>query len=145
MANQSSGTGQRYPSPIIAARNLAQLIEQVKLLAQYYATDWKFRPDDPDPGPAFSPMFAHLLGGNIRRLNQVPYKSFLAFLNHFNVELAPAQPAAAHITFRLAEGTSEPVFVEKGTQLAASILGESEPIVFETVRPILLTSARLTD
>ncbi|MBP1932261.1 hypothetical protein J2Z37_002262 [Ammoniphilus resinae] len=145
MANQSVGGGSRYHSPTIDERNLADLTEQMKRMAPFYTPEWRFSPEDPDPGTALSLMFAHLLAGNIRRLNQVPYKSFLAFLNRFHVELAQARPALAQLTFQLTEGAPEPVFVEKGARLAAAVPGEPEPILFETARSVLLTTARLTD
>ncbi|WP_141501584.1 baseplate J/gp47 family protein [Paenibacillus luteus] len=145
MINHGSGMEPRNHSPIIDDRTQAQLIEEIKKIAPYYTSEWRFRPEEPDPGTALSLMFTHLLEGNIKRLNQVPYKSFLAFLNHFNVELAPARPAMAQVTFKLVEGTPEPVLVEKGIQLAADIAGETEPIRFETARTILLTTANLLE
>ncbi|TBL80769.1 baseplate J/gp47 family protein [Paenibacillus thalictri] len=145
MPNQSAGGGTSNHYPVIDERNMARLTEQIRLMAPFYTPEWSFSPDDPDPGTALSLMFAHMLEGNIRRLNQVPYKSFLSFLNRFHVELAQARPAMAQVTFRLTEGTPESVYVEKGTQLAASVPGESVPILFETARPVLLTTARLTD
>jgi len=145
MINHGGGKESGKAVPIIDNRTRAQLIEQMRSMAPYYVPEWRFSPDDPDLGTALSLMFAHLLEGNIKRLNQVPYKSFLAFLNHFNVELAPAKPAVAQITFKLAEGTPEPVFLDSGIQLAADAPGETEPVLFETVRPILLTTAKLLD
>lgn len=131
--------------PVIDERTREQLIRQFGRMVPYYTPEWKFTPDDPDPGTALALMFIHLLEGNIRRLNQVPYKSFLAFLNEFDVDLAQARPALAHVTFRLAEGTPSPVFMDRGLQLAAVVPGDPEPVQFETVHPVLLTTSKLTD
>jgi len=145
MSNIQSGAGPLGGYPVIDERNREKLIEQIRKLAPHYVPEWKFRPEDPDLGTALSLLFVHLLEGNIRRLNRMPYKSFLAFLNAFHVELSPARPALAQVTFELAEGTPEPVYVEKGTQLAAQVPGEAQPVLFETAAPVLLTTARLTD
>ncbi len=145
MTSSNMGSGPLSDFPTIDERNMEQLIEQIKRLAPAYTPEWRFRPDDPDPGTALSLMFAHLLAGNIERLNQVPSKSFLAFLNRFHVELAQARPALAQVIFELTEGTPESVLVEQGTQLAATVPGEAEPVLFETARTILLTTARLLD
>ncbi|MFS0726558.1 baseplate J/gp47 family protein [Paenibacillus sp. 1P07SE] len=145
MKDQRLGGALDQPSPVIDTRNQALLIEQLKKMAPFYAPEWRFSPEDPDPGTALALMFTHLLEGNIRRLNQVPFKSFLAFLNQFHVELAPARPALAQVTFYLTEGTRESVVVERGTQLAAQLPGEPEPVVFETAQTLLLTTARLLD
>ncbi|WP_020620944.1 baseplate J/gp47 family protein [Paenibacillus daejeonensis] len=142
---RAGGTQLDHPYPVIDTRTQQLLIEQLKKMAPFYAPEWRFSPEDPDPGTALALMFTHLLEGNIRRLNQVPFKSFLAFLNQFHVELAPAKPALAQVTFYLTEGTREPVVVERGTQLAAQLPGEPEPIVFETAQTLLLTTARLLD
>ena len=140
-------TGKDFYSniPIIDNRTKTQLVEQMKKMAPSYAPEWRLSPDNPDLGTALALLFAHLLEGNIKRINQVPYKSFLTFLNHFNVALAPAMPALAYLTFKLAEGTPQSVFVDKGIQAAASAAGEAEPVLFETVQPVLLTTAKLTD
>lgn len=143
--NHGSGTDFYSYVPTIDKRTKTQLIQQLKTMAPYYASEWRFSPEDPDLGTALSLMFVHLLEGNIKRLNQVPYKSFLAFLNHLNVELAPAKPAMAQITFRLAEGTPNAVLLDSGVQLAADMPEEEEPIRFETVAPLLLTTANLLD
>jgi len=146
MAIHSKGVGPRSHPPTIDDRNRAALIEEMMRMAPFYTPEWRFRPeDDPDPGSALALLFAHLLEGNIKRLNQVPYKSLLAFLNRFHVELAQARPALAQVTFRLTEGSPEPVYVEEGTQLSAIIPGDPEPVLFETAQPVLLTTARLTD
>ncbi|THF73388.1 baseplate J/gp47 family protein [Cohnella fermenti] len=145
MTKLSSGRGPLASPPTIDERKKEQLIEQIARLAPHYTPEWRFRPDDPDPGSALALMFAHLLSGNIERLNQVPAKSFLAFLNRFHVELAQAKPAFAQLAFQLAEGTPEPVFIERGVQVAASVPGEPRPILFETASAALLTPARLTD
>jgi hypothetical protein len=145
MANNRTGIAPLDRIPVVDDRDRERLIAQIKRIAPFYTPEWKFNPDDPDPGTALALMFIHLLEGNIRRLNQVPYKSFLAFLNRFHVDLAPAQPAVAQLTFHLVEGAPEPVLVEKGTQVAAQVAGDPEPIVFETVGPILLTTANLVE
>ncbi len=146
MASQNSNDRQRMAHyPVIDRRNMERLTEQVKRLAKFYTPEWRFNPDDPDPGTALTLMLTHLLDGNIRRLNQVPYKSFLAFLNTFHVQLAPAKPAVAQVTFTLDEDAPESVYVTEGTQLSAQVPGEPEPILFETMRPVLLTTARLLD
>jgi hypothetical protein len=132
-------------SPTVDQRNAAALIEQIKRLAPYYTPEWRFRPDDPDPGSALFLLFSKLLEGNIRRLNQVPYKSFLTFLNRFGTTLISARPALAEVVFALSEGASEAVYIEAGRQLSATVAGDPNPVVFETSGPILVTPAKLTD
>jgi len=130
-------------SPLIDSRKHQQLIEQLNKMVPYYASEWTFNEQDPDVGSALALMFIHLLEGNISRLNRLPQKSLITFLNHFNVELAPATPAVAQVQFKLAEGTPNAVLIEAGLQLAANVEGSSEPVIFETEQTALLTTAKL--
>lgn len=139
----NTSLGMATQSPLIDTRKHQQLIEQLNMMVPYYTPEWKFNEDDPDFGSALALMFLHLLEGNIQRLNQIPNKSYLTFLNHFNVERAPATSAIAQVTFKLAEGTPQSVFIDKGIQLSANSMDSSDPIVFETSRPALLTTAKL--
>jgi len=145
MTNTRVGSTPGGRFPVIDERTREQLISQFGRMVPYYTPEWKFTPDDPDPGTALALMFIHLLEGNIRRLNQVPYKSFLAYLNEFQVDLAQARPALAHVTFRLSEGTPSSVYLERGVQLAAFVPGDPEPVLFETAHPALITTSKLTD
>ncbi|MFD2114159.1 baseplate J/gp47 family protein [Paenibacillus yanchengensis] len=130
--------------PIVDQRTQKQIIEQLQKMAASYVPEWRFSLDNPDPGSALALLFAHLLEGNIARLNQVPLKSFITFLNHFQVSFSPARPALAYLTFKLAEGTPQEVYVEKGLQIAAISPQQIEPIIFETAGPVVLTPAQIT-
>src|SRR5690606_21829929 len=130
-------------SPLIDSRKHQQLIEQLNKMVPYYASEWTFSEQDPDVGSALALMFIHLLEGNITRLNRLPGKSLISFLNHFNIDHSPATSAVAQVQFKLAEGTPEAVLIEAGLQLAARADDGGEPIVFETERTALLTTAKL--
>lgn len=73
----------------------------------------------------------------INRLNRVPEKNFVAFLDTLGIKLLPAQPATAPITFYLSEGTIENVLIPEKTQTAA---GE---IIFETEKNMVATPSKL--
>ncbi|WP_166240049.1 baseplate J/gp47 family protein [Paenibacillus turpanensis] len=128
--------------PNIDSRDLTDLIKQMKELAPYYTPEWRFTPDTPDPGSALFLLFADMFQENIARLNRVPAKNQIAFLNLLDLTLLPAQPASAYVTFRLNEGTPEPVLVPAGTQVIAA--EDEGPVPFETVHTVLLTPASLT-
>lgn len=75
----------------------------------------------------------------IERLNRVPEKNFIAFLEMLGVKLLPAHAAIAPITFKLTEGTNEPVLIPKRTQVAAG------DVVFETDKNMVATPAKLVE
>ena len=80
----------------------------------------------------------------IQRLNQVPDKNFLAFLDLLGVSRNPPQPARVPLTFTLAQGSVVDAVVPAGTQVAAPPAeGESEPVLFETERELPVVAATL--
>ncbi len=80
----------------------------------------------------------------IQRLNQVPNKNFLAFLNLLGASQLPPQPARAPLLFFLAVGSEVDAIVPAGTQVAAPPAeGEQEPVIFETERDLVVTAATL--
>jgi hypothetical protein len=80
----------------------------------------------------------------IQRLNQVPDKNFLAFLDLLGVSRNPPQPARVPLTFTLAQGSVVDAVVPAGTQVAAPPAeGESEPVLFETERELSVVAATL--
>jgi hypothetical protein len=125
--------------PLIDPRTIADLYDRIKQLAPLYTPEWRFTPEDPDPGTALFMLFADMYYENIKRLNRVPAKNRVAFLNLLDVSLLPARPAVAPVSFLLNEGTPEPVLIPAGTRVNA--VGEDGEIPFETEAAVLLTPA----
>jgi predicted phage baseplate assembly protein len=86
--------------------------------------------------------FAELV---IARLNQVPEKNFLAFLDLLGASQLPPQPARAPLTFSLAVGGTASGVVPAGTQVAAPPLAdEKDPVLFETEAELVVLPVRLS-
>ncbi|MFD2673196.1 baseplate J/gp47 family protein [Marinicrinis sediminis] len=130
-------------TPIIDPRTRQQVIQMVKEMAPHYTPEWRFSPDDPDPGTALAWMVADMLEENIHRLNKLPHKQFVSFLNLLNTSLLSARPAQAHLTFKLNEGTRQPVHIPKGTQVGAAVPGLEESVMFETEKALHVTNAKI--
>ena len=101
-----------------------------------------------DPGAGLSRamvgIFSRLTEIVIRRLNGVPEKNFLAFLDLLGAAPLPPQPARVPLTFTLAAGVVTEAVVRPGTQVAAPPAeGEKEPTIYETERELVVTAARL--
>src|SRR5205807_10189624 len=79
------------------------------------------------------------------RLNRVPEKNFLAFLDLLGASLLPPRPARVPLTFALADTAAAGTVVAAGTQVtAAAAAGEPSPAVFETESELVVTASRLT-
>jgi Baseplate J-like protein len=78
------------------------------------------------------------------RLNQALDKNFLAYLDAVGVSPIPPRSATVPLTFTPVANTPAGAQVPARTQVGATgSEGESEPVVFETLYPLTLTTARL--
>lgn len=102
-------------------------------------------PPAPDsPGHALVRIFARMAEQVAERINQAPHKNFLAYLDLLGVAPLPPQPARVPLTFSLAAGGAADAVVPARTPVAAVPLpGETEPVVFETERELLVTRTAL--
>jgi hypothetical protein len=135
-------------APKIDPRSAADVAQQLQQLLQVYAPDWNevdLVTGAPTGASAaligVSARFAEVL---IQRLNQVPQKNFLAFLDLLGAALLPPQPARVPVTFLLAKGSLVDAVVPAGTQVAAPPgPGEKDPVIYETENELVATAAQL--
>jgi len=129
--------------PKIDKRNFQTLLEEAKRLAPFYVPEWNIASSD-DSGVALLKIFFYMLQEVTHRLNEVPEKNFVAFLDMLGVKLVPAQPSNVPLTFKLATGATN-VLVPELTQAEASATDKREALIFETEKNILATTTALTD
>ena len=135
-------------APKIDTRDAGRIAEQTVELLKHYVPEWKeFNPATDKPegvSSALIHIFARFSEIIIQRLNKAPEKNFMAFLDMLGASLLPPQPARAPLTFTLSAGSAEEGRAPAGTQVAAAPAeGEKEPVVFETERELVVTSAQL--
>lgn len=90
-------------------------------------------------------IFARYFEIIAERLNQAPDKNYLAFLNTIGASQIPPTPATVPLTFtpvnRSADHSQLAMVPAKVKVAAPAAADESEPVVFETLRPMRLTRA----
>jgi predicted phage baseplate assembly protein len=129
--------------PKIDKRTYQDIVNQTEELAKKF-TDWRPRPDGkPDAGMAMIRIFGRMAALVSDRLNQVPDKNFLAFLDLIGTHLLPPQPAKVPLTFSLAQGSPVDALVPAHTQIAAPPAEGQEEVVFETDQELVVTTAQL--
>ncbi|MCA2507761.1 MAG: putative baseplate assembly protein [Microcystis sp. M54BS1] len=142
-------------APKIDKRTATEITQQLQELLLEYAPTWQESEIDPVTGkrlPKKGTISAVLIGTFARfaeiiieRLNQVPDKNFLAFLDLLGASRLPPQAARTPLTFSLAAGSTVDVVVPVGTQVAAPPAeGEKAPVIFETEAELVVTAAQLT-
>lgn len=101
----------------------------------------------PDVGQALIRIFGRMVSLASDRLNRVPEKHFLSFLELIGTHIQPPQPARVPLTFFLVERNEDnpnlETFVPAGTQVAAAASEGQEEVVFETEQDLVVTSAQL--
>lgn len=129
-------------APELDDRRFADLVDEIKTLIPRYAPEWKDH-NDSDPGMAIAKLFAWNTDLTLWRLNQVPERAYIKFLQMVGVERRPASAARTEISFAPARTDVGEIFVPVGTQVAAPA-DETGPIIFETMRPLAVLGATLS-
>ena len=138
-------------APPIEPRTYVDLVAELDTLAEEYTAGddgpgWQA----PEPGGALDAgaalirIFSRLAEIAIARINQIPERNYLAFLDLIGTRPAPPQPARVPLTFHLAAGSQTDAFVPARTQVAAAPLeGDTGPVLFETERSLVVTRSQL--
>jgi hypothetical protein len=116
--------------PNLDDRTWREIVEQARALIPRYAPEWTDH-NPSDLGMTLIELFAWLTEGMIYRLNHVPEKNYIAFLNLLGITRDPPAPATTLLTYRLA-GDTAPVLVPQRTQAATAQTEQTEAILFET-------------
>ncbi|MEV5971711.1 putative baseplate assembly protein [Streptomyces sp. NPDC051921] len=123
------------PSPNLDDRRFQGLVDEAKRLVQRRCPEWTDH-NVSDPGVTLIEAFATMVDQLVYRVNRVPEKSYLTFLDLIGVRLHPPTAAGTDVTFRLSAPQPEPVFVRAGTEVA-TVRTETEPaVVFGTTRDL---------
>ena len=140
-------------APPVDPRTAAAISAQLRELLAIHAPEWHEQHTDPATGQTRSDRLATALIGIfsrfaeiiLHRLNQVPDKNLLAFLDMLGEARLPPQPARVPLTFSLAPGSTADAVVPKGTLVASPPAeGEKEPVVFETEAELVVSAAQLS-
>lgn len=121
------------PVPNLDNRRFQELVDEAKRLIPRYCPTWTDH-NVSDPGITLIELFAWMTEQLLFRLNQVPDKNYVTFLNLIGANLTPAQPARGDVTFRLsAAATPERRTIIPGwTEVATERTDTQEAIVFTT-------------
>ena len=129
------------PAPKLDDRTYADIVAEAMRLIPRYCPDWTNH-NPSDPGITILELTAWMTELILYRLNRVPEKNYLAFLNMIGIRLRSPQPARALITFDLVEGAEKQV-IKEGTQIATAQAADEDTIIFETQNELVVVGAPL--
>ncbi|RPI77313.1 MAG: putative baseplate assembly protein [Desulfobacteraceae bacterium] len=131
-------------APKIDSRNQKDLIELTKNLIVHYCPEWAGQTEIKagQADDTLVQIFARMTDIVIQRLNRVPDKNFLAFLDLMGIRLSPPRVARTSLVFTMAKGATQYGFVPAGTQVAGKAPDKTE-VVFETDQDLTIIPAKL--
>src|SRR5262245_393797 len=129
------------PAPKLDDRTYADIVAEAMRLNPRDCPEWTNH-NPSDPGITIVELMAWMTELILYRLNRVPEKNYLAFLNMIGIRLRPPQPARALLTFDLVQGAERQV-IQQGTQIGTQQSGEDDAVMFETQRDLIVVGAQL--
>lgn len=131
------------PAPHLDDRRFQQFVDDAKRYIQQACPEWTDH-NVSDPGVTLVEAVAHMADQLVYRLNRVPEKNHLAFLDLLGVTLFPPAAARAEITFRLSAPQPEPVVLPTGTEVSTGRTETEEAVVFATTADLTVVPCTLT-
>ncbi len=130
--------------PVIDNRTFDDIVDEARTRIPRYTPEWTWTDlNDNDPGIALLQVFAWMTEMLIFRMAQVPRLNYVKFLQLIGIELKPAVPARAEVTFPVTNNNPNPyVDVPLRAQVAAES-DEGDLVIFETERALVALTARL--
>src|SRR5262249_58398040 len=116
------------PAPRLDDRAFEDIVAEAIRLIPRYCPEWtNHNPADPDI--TLIELAAWMTDIILYRLNRVPEKNYVAFLNLLGIKLRPPQASRALLSFSLSEG-AEKQTIPEGTQVATPQAADEETITF---------------
>jgi len=138
------------PAPNLDDRTFQDIVDEAKRLIPRYTPEWTNH-NLSDPGVALIELFAWMSEMVLYRVNQVPDRLYVHFLNLVGIDPFPPSVARADVTFWLSAAQESVITVPEGTQVTTTRdMAADQAIVFTTVdrldiRPPELVAATTTD
>jgi predicted phage baseplate assembly protein len=131
------------PAPILDDRKFQDIVSEARSLIPRYCPEWTDH-NLSDPGITFIELFAWMMDTLLYRVNRVPEKNYIKFLDLIGIKLLPAQPASADITFRLSAPQKASVTIPRKTEVATVRTETQEAITFTTDHELTIVVPQLT-
>src|SRR3954451_12198729 len=131
------------PAPNLDDRTFQEIVDEAKGLIPRFCPEWTNH-NLSDPGVALIELFAWMSAMVLYRLNQVPERLYVHFLNLVGIEPFPPSVAHVDLTFWLSAPLEQPVAVPAGTQVTTALGATAgtagrEPVVFTTSSELLIS------
>ncbi len=132
------------PLPSLDDRRFQDLVDEAKRQVQLRCPEWTDH-NVHDPGVTLIEVFAWMTDQLLYRLNRVPDRNYVRFLELVGVRLFPPTAARAPVTFWLSAPQPVPVRIATGSAVATVRTETEQAIEFTTVEDLeIVACSRLT-
>jgi predicted phage baseplate assembly protein len=130
------------PRPNLDDRRFQDLVDDAKRLVANHCPEWTDH-NVSDPGVTLIESFAFMVDQLLFRLNRVPDRLYVAFLDLLGVTLHPPTAASVELLMRLSAPQPDAVVIPQGTEASTRRTEVEEAIVFTTTRALTIPPRRL--
>lgn len=120
-----------FETPRLDDRSYRDLVEEARRRIPVYTPEWTDH-NASDPGITLIELFAWLTDITLYRLNRVPDKHYVKFMELVGMKLREAEPARAPITLWLTMPQPADLEIEEGTEISTLRTETAPAIVFST-------------
>jgi predicted phage baseplate assembly protein len=132
------------PAPHLDDRRFQNFVDDAKRLVQRRCPEWTDH-NVGDPGVTLIEAFASMADQLVYRLNRVPDRHYLRFLELIGVRLFPATAARTPVTFWLSAPQERPVVIPAGTEVATRREPGHDPVGFTTLELLTVVPVDLAE
>ncbi|MDE2844099.1 MAG: putative baseplate assembly protein [Chloroflexota bacterium] len=130
------------PAPNLDDRTFQDLVNEARRRIPVYCPEWTDH-NLSDPGITLIELFSWMTELLLYRLNRVPDKNYVKFLELLGIRLKPANPASANLTFMLTAPRTLDLTIPAGTEVATVRTETEEAIIFTTERDLTIRPAQM--
>jgi predicted phage baseplate assembly protein len=130
------------PVPNLDDRRFQDLVDDAKRLVQQRCPEWTDH-NVSDPGVTLIEAFAWMTDQLLYRLNRVPDRNYVKFLELIGVRLFPPSAARGEVTFWLSAPQADAVRIAGGTQVATIRTETDDAVVFTTLDDLPIVPVQL--
>ena len=130
------------PAPNLDDRTFQSLVDDARRLVRHRCPEWSDH-NISDPGITLIETFAMMVDQLIYRLNRVPDRNYIKFLELLGLELRPPGAAQGEATFWLSAPQTQPIIVREETEVSTDRTDIHDPIVFSTTEQLKIIPCSL--
>ena len=118
-------------TPNLDDRKFQDIVSEARSKIPLYCPKWTDY-NLSDPGITLIELFAWMVDMLLYRLNRVPDKNYIKFMELIGIHLEPPSPATVDVTFRLSAPQPEAITIPHSTEVATVRTETQEAITFTT-------------